>query len=260
MKWFKHYSNASFSDALVKLTDEMGLPGLARYWLLVELCASRWAGNETPIFTFSSIELRLKLRLSQDRYLVDWLSSSVRCGLSKFAKDGATYTIELPKLLEIFHRDSIPAGLRAGKKRALDKEEEREVELDKEKNPPTPPKRISTLPILTELVSYWNSFPQLPKVKAVSKDRKRRFKERFKEQGDKEKWVEVIKKISESDFCLANNDRGWVATFDWLLQPDTWVKVLEGKYDNRGHKNKLTHADRVSEGNKELFEKFRGDT
>ena len=25
----------------------------------------------------------------------------------------------------------------------------------------------------------------------------------------------------------------WVATFDWLLKPDTATRVLEGQYDNR---------------------------
>lgn len=46
-------------------------------------------------------------------------------------------------------------------------------------------------------------------------------------------WAGIIDRIIRSTFCLGLNDRGWVANFDWLLRPDTAVKVLEGQYDNR---------------------------
>jgi len=34
---------------------------------------------------------------------------------------------------------------------------------------------------------------------------------------------------------MGENDRQWVADFDWIIKNDTnWVKVMEGKYDNKG--------------------------
>jgi hypothetical protein len=48
-----------------------------------------------------------------------------------------------------------------------------------------------------------------------------------------EEWRPIFQRINASDFCRGQNDRGWIATFDWALQPDTAAKVLEGKYDNR---------------------------
>lgn len=47
-------------------------------------------------------------------------------------------------------------------------------------------------------------------------------------------WETIIRRVVASDFCNGKNDRGWVATFDWLVSSDDVpVKVLEGKYDNR---------------------------
>ena len=39
--------------------------------------------------------------------------------------------------------------------------------------------------------------------------------------------------VQESKFLTGDNDRGWVAKFDWLMANDTnIVKVLEGNYKN----------------------------
>lgn len=47
-------------------------------------------------------------------------------------------------------------------------------------------------------------------------------------------WLEVIRRINASSFLRGETERGWKASPDWLLQPDTAAKVLEGKYDDRG--------------------------
>lgn len=41
---------------------------------------------------------------------------------------------------------------------------------------------------------------------------------------------EALEKIPASDFLLGRNDRGWNATFDWFVRPDSVVKILEGAY------------------------------
>lgn len=47
-------------------------------------------------------------------------------------------------------------------------------------------------------------------------------------------WKEAIAKVGQSRFCNGVNQRGWRANLDWFLSPDTVVKIMEGKYDNRG--------------------------
>lgn len=45
-------------------------------------------------------------------------------------------------------------------------------------------------------------------------------------------WREVIARIAASDFCRGAGNRGWRATPDWLLRPETAPRVLEGQYDD----------------------------
>ena len=84
------------------------------------------------------------------------------------------------------------------------------------------------------LMSVWNTLtqPPIPQCREVSKSRSVHAKARLSERTLSD-WHEIISRIQDSGFCRGENDRGWVATFDWLLKPDTAVKVLEGKYDDR---------------------------
>lgn len=50
-------------------------------------------------------------------------------------------------------------------------------------------------------------------------------------------WEEVVKRIAASSFCRGEVDsrdgrKPWVAGFDFLVKPETHVKVLEGRYDD----------------------------
>lgn len=47
---------------------------------------------------------------------------------------------------------------------------------------------------------------------------------------------EVIKAIGEirkSSFLQGNSKKGWVIDFDWFVRPNNFIKVLEGKYDDK---------------------------
>lgn len=85
-----------------------------------------------------------------------------------------------------------------------------------------------------EVVQYWNSKAALSHVKALSPGRAKHLRARLRDEFFKANWQVAIDRIATSDFCIGKGDSGWVATFDWLLRPDTVAKVMEGKYDNRG--------------------------
>lgn len=87
----------------------------------------------------------------------------------------------------------------------------------------------------SSLMSLWNDLtqPPIPKCLKLSKARVQKAKVRLAEH-DLGWWREVVIRINASDFCRGQSDRGWVATFDWLVaNEDSALKVLEGKYDNR---------------------------
>jgi hypothetical protein len=86
-----------------------------------------------------------------------------------------------------------------------------------------------------DLADLWNTRTQLPipRCRELTDRRKRHCASRLKERPF-EQWAEVVDRIQASAFCHGNNDRGWKATFDWMIESsETAVKVLEGKYDGK---------------------------
>jgi hypothetical protein len=82
----------------------------------------------------------------------------------------------------------------------------------------------------------WNSECEdkiIKPILSLSTNRRQKIKTRLKERPFKE-WNEVFRKINSSEFCCGDNDRGWSATFDWIIKnEENAIKVLEGKYDNK---------------------------
>lgn len=115
-----------------------------------------------------------------------------------------------------------------------------------------------------KLLKIWNEFRgQLPFAKTLNPTRDRKMKAIWPKLVESE-WIEVVKKLSESNFCTGKNDRGWIADFDFLLKPETFSRTLEGRYDNRQAMNHgmtedglyLTRGQKVSHNNKKLIEKY----
>lgn len=117
-------------------------------------------------------------------------------------------------------------------------------------------------PLLKEdpwLFSRWNeTCVSLPKVKVMNRKRENWLKSRMK-AFSKQEWLQILQKIENSRFCRGENDRGWVATFEWLIRdPENPAKVLEGKYDNRARILR-TREDAVSEGNAALYQEVMNE-
>lgn len=122
------------------------------------------------------------------------------------------------------------------------KEENRkeEKEKEKERNSLTRVMLSSTdnAVDLNGLANYWNSQLDanngiMSKVKSIGGTRKNSVLARVKEYG-KEAVKTAIEKAAASQFLNGKNDKGWVASFDWVFQhPNNFIKVLEGNYDTK---------------------------
>ena len=77
--------------------------------------------------------------------------------------------------------------------------------------------------------------------KPLSDARRGMVRARIKERG-KEAFVEMIRKAFESDFLKGQNKNGWRASFDWLIKPTNFEKVISGNYENRNKKNRGTDS------------------
>jgi len=93
---------------------------------------------------------------------------------------------------------------------------------------------------LSPLATLWNlNCGNLPKVIGESTDRVKKSNKRWGENPSPEYWLEVIRKIKQSKFCNGGDDgSGWRANFDWLIKPDTAIKILEGQYETKSSPRK----------------------
>ena len=83
----------------------------------------------------------------------------------------------------------------------------------------------------SEILDGWNAMAKV-RCLIVSDKRRQMISQRWQEKFFQDHWRKAIAKISASQFCNGENDRGWKATFDWFISRDSVVKVMEGKYDN----------------------------
>lgn len=95
-----------------------------------------------------------------------------------------------------------------------------------------------------ELLAVWNAYcGSLAKAQAMTAKRKKSANARLKENPDLGYWREVIEKMAVSDFCNGKSGGTWKANLDFLLKPDTHLKVMEGMYDNRYKTSEIKLSD-----------------
>ena len=83
------------------------------------------------------------------------------------------------------------------------------------------------------LVDFFNSETQgvFGTIKnPLSDKRKGMVNARVKAHG-KECFMEMVRKARSSPFLCGQNSKGWKATFDWLIKPNNFEKVISGNYD-----------------------------
>lgn len=90
------------------------------------------------------------------------------------------------------------------------------------------------------IISNYHTLCQnMAKVEKLTQKRKGFVNARFGEFG-MEKITEVLRKAGESKFLNGSNDRAWKADFEWIMRPENFVKIMEGKYMNKDEYVKLS--------------------
>lgn len=98
-------------------------------------------------------------------------------------------------------------------------------------------------PVL-ELADAWNRMAaenDLPKVILMTPARRRSLAARVAEVGW-DSMQRAIGIVAGSAFCRGVNDTGWRADFDFILQPKSLIRLLEGRY-TRGDRHKPGKLD-----------------
>lgn len=90
--------------------------------------------------------------------------------------------------------------------------------------------------IYTEFVEAFNLIcPELPKVIKLTDKRKSHINARMQYLKTMGAVEDYFKKVAVSKFLNGDSDNGWKADFDWLINENNMIKVLEGKYDNKDY-------------------------
>lgn len=101
---------------------------------------------------------------------------------------------------------------------------------------PTPTKeegKDASLPAqVKEVFNAWNLLECVPKCLIVSDKRRRMLEVRLREPFFAANWREAMSKVKLSPFLQGQNNRGWRASFEWFIAPDSVSKIMEGKYAN----------------------------
>ena len=74
----------------------------------------------------------------------------------------------------------------------------------------------------------------LPEVKVLNKDRTTKLKNIIRDHDsfkNIEHWNGFFEYINGLDFLMGRAESGWTASFDWVIAPKNFVKIIEGNYE-----------------------------
>ena len=113
----------------------------------------------------------------------------------------------------------------------------------KKEAPPFPPPE--------EFRKYFNAqmdeqMALIPRVRSIVGTRKTHLLARCREYGSGAV-EDVFRKAARSDFMNGRNQRGWVASIDWILLPNNFLKVLDGNYDKKLNQNQNGNYNEYSD-------------
>lgn len=100
---------------------------------------------------------------------------------------------------------------------------------------------VAPSPLVADAVARFNSAAaehDWPIVQSMNATRKKALTGCLKAVGGIDGWQAMLAKVTASDFLMGRTARSddhahWRFTFDFLLMPKRYIKIMEGGYDNR---------------------------
>ena len=88
-----------------------------------------------------------------------------------------------------------------------------------------------------EIISFFNEQMKgkgIQQVAIITLERRQAFERLMSQTGvNKDTLKQAIRNAAESDFLNGKGPKGWVASFDWMMMPQNFQKVLENNYRNK---------------------------
>ena len=106
-------------------------------------------------------------------------------------------------------------------------------------------KKPEALDDVAEAVSLYQEYAARngwPKILKISKPRRSKLVARLKAWDGIIGWRAAMERAQASPHCCGDNERGWVANFDFFLQDSSLTKLMEGAYDCRTKPNRTLNG------------------
>ena len=162
-----------------------------------------------------------------------WADSEVKQEVASVVKvehdvDHQTYRQPLPPIINNKEKNIIASGgARTREEEVANRCEMEEVRCLKDNDKDS----------FDEIVAYFNeqmAGKTIPQVAIITPERKHAFERLMAQTGvNKDNVKQAIKNAAESDFLNGKGQKGWVASFDWMMVPQNFQKVLENNYRNK---------------------------
>jgi hypothetical protein len=86
---------------------------------------------------------------------------------------------------------------------------------------------------IQEIMGLFNTTcTSLPQIKSVEGTRLKHLQSRWRQKPDLEFWSQFFVTVEVSNF-LTGRLKDWTASFDWIIKPTNFTKILEGNYVNK---------------------------
>lgn len=162
-----------------------------------------------------------------------WADSEVKQEVASVVKvdhdvDYPTYHQPLPPIINNKEKNIIASGgARTREEEVTNRCEMEEVRCLKDNDKDS----------FDEIVAYFNEQMKgkgIQQVAIITSERRQAFERLMSQTGvNKDTLKQAIKNAAESDFLNGKGPKGWVASFDWMMMPQNFQKVLENNYRNK---------------------------
>ena len=240
MKWFKHDADASNDAKLKKLRLRYGAQGYGIYWYCLELIARNVEKHNLTFELEHDAELiadDFKLSADLIQHIMTYM---IELGLFentegiitclKMANRTDEYTQKL--ISHIKNKpDNVPTISAQSPTKSVLIEENR----TEENRNTYVSNDVANCPHEEIIKLYAEHLPMLTQVKVWSDARMKLLKARWREDDKRQSldwWARMFRYIATSDF-LTGKTTDWQADIEWILNAKNFIKILEGKYENK---------------------------
>lgn len=251
----KHYTWLRLDNDIANDVRLFGLTAEQKFIWVHLLCLASKAGAGTALVNLTQIERVLEVDTKTVSDTVSFLSNKGIIGVV-YTTGSEQDTIVYPEVAgrvgdttrSCTSSDTTPTNERTyGRTNVTDDTDETHMS--------------TSVDLCGSFFALWNEHcRELPKAQKLTNKRRTAIRARLDDEPDLSIWRQAIERMAASDFCNGKGPTGWVATFDFLLQPDSLTKVQEGKYDNRaGALGIKTKQDQISANNLSLLAELQAE-